>query len=80
MRLSTTSGSARVEVSPMVSISSVAILRRIRRMILPERVFGSAGAQWMTSGMAIGPITVLTWARRMVFNSSEYSSPMFRVT
>jgi hypothetical protein len=43
MRLSTTSGSTRVDVSPIVSISSVAMLRRIRLMILPERVFGSAG-------------------------------------
>ena len=25
-------------------------------MILPERVFGSAGAKWITSGVAIGPI------------------------
>jgi hypothetical protein len=45
IKSSTTSGSANVDVSPIVSISSVAILRRIRRMILPERVLGRAGAQ-----------------------------------
>merc|ERR1712066_724960 len=36
-------GSAMVEVSPS-SLSSAAILRRMRRMILPERVFGSDGS------------------------------------
>ncbi|KMQ53429.1 hypothetical protein ACS96_28575 [Pseudomonas aeruginosa] len=40
----TTPGSARVEVSPRLSSSLQAILRRIRRMILPERVFGRLGA------------------------------------
>lgn len=28
--------------------------------LLPERVFGSAGAFWMKSGVAIGPIFSLT--------------------
>ena len=55
---STTEGSARVEMSPMSSVSSVAILRRIRRMILPERVLGRFGAQWITSGVAMGPMTL----------------------
>ncbi len=40
----TTPGSANVDVSPSASVSLAAILRRIRRMILPDRVFGSAGA------------------------------------
>ena len=40
----TTSGSASVEVSPKLSVSFAAILRRIRRMILPLRVFGRPGA------------------------------------
>ena len=44
-RFSTTDGSARVEVSPISSVSLVAILRRMRRIILPERVFGRFGAQ-----------------------------------
>ena len=54
---STTPGSASVEVSPRLLTSPSAILRNIRRMILPERVLGSAGAKWMTSGVAIGPIS-----------------------
>ena len=29
-------------------------------MILPERVFGRLGANWMRSGEAIGPISVRT--------------------
>ena len=29
-------------------------------MILPERVFGSAGANWILSGAAIGPISLRT--------------------
>src|SRR5215469_6849074 len=40
----TTAGSASVDVSPRLSVSFAAILRRILRMILPLRVFGSAGA------------------------------------
>jgi len=36
-RSSTTAGSASVEVSPRLPGSSSAILRRMRRMILPER-------------------------------------------
>jgi hypothetical protein len=43
-RSSTTVGSASVEVSPRLPYSSSAILRRMRRMILPERVFGRLGA------------------------------------
>ena len=41
---STTAGSARVVMSPIAPASFSAILRRIRRMILPERVLGSPGA------------------------------------
>jgi len=44
IKSSTTVGSANVEVSPNVLISLAAILRKIRRMILPERVFGRPGA------------------------------------
>jgi|GEM_PF-3554735 len=43
-RSSTTPGSASVDVSPRLLCSLAAILRRMRRMILPERVFGRAGA------------------------------------
>ena len=38
-RSSTTAGSASVDVSPRLPYSSSAILRKIRRMILPDRVF-----------------------------------------
>ena len=44
IKCSTTAGSANVEVSPSESISFAAILRNIRRIILPERVFGKPGA------------------------------------
>src|SRR5205823_13127827 len=44
-RSSTTAGSASVEVSPRLPYSSSTILRRMRRMILPERVFGRPGAK-----------------------------------
>ena len=30
------------------------------RMILPDRVFGSAGAKWRSSGLAMAPITFPT--------------------
>ena len=61
----TTDGSARVEVSPSWSGAFSAILRRMRRMILPERVFGRPGAHCRWSGVAIGPIATpdhLQWA------------------
>ena len=57
----TTPGSARVEVSPSWSSSLLAILRSTRRMIFPERVLGRPGAQWMTSGVAMGPMALRTW-------------------
>ena len=44
MRSSTTAGSASVDVSPKFEKSSSAILRRMRRIILPERVLGRPGA------------------------------------
>jgi len=48
-----------VEVSP-IFLSPMAILRRTRRMILPDRVFGRPGASCTKSGVANGPIFVLT--------------------
>src|SRR5579859_17488 len=76
----TTAGSASVEVSPRLSVSFAAILRRMRRMILPLRVFGSAGAHWIASGEAIGPISLRTQATSSLRNSSLGSSPSFKVT
>ena len=59
-------GSARVEVSPRLPKSFSAILRRMRRMILPERVLGRPGAHWITSGVAIGPISLRTQADQLL--------------
>src|SRR6267154_1623307 len=79
-RSSTTAGSAKVEVSPRLPNSSSAILRRILRMILPERVFGSDGENWMRSGEAIGPISLRTQATSSLRNSSLGCSPAIKVT
>ena len=49
-------GSASVVVSP--SASSSATLRSSRRMILPERVFGSSSVNRIVFGFAIGPMSV----------------------
>ena len=80
IRSSTTDGSARVEVSPRAPKSFSAILRRMRRMILPERVFGRPGAHWIRSGVAIGPISVRTQVRSSLRSSSVGSTPFIRVT
>jgi hypothetical protein len=52
--------SASVVVSLRLLKSSPAILRRMRRMILPERVFGRPDENWIMSGEAIGPIFLRT--------------------
>ena len=71
IRSSTTAGSASVEVSPSAPNSSSAILRRMRRMILPERVLGRPGANWIRSGEAIGPISLRTQATSSLRRSSR---------
>ena len=53
-KLSTTVGSARVVVSPNWSYSFAAIFLSILLIILPDLVFGKAGANWIKSGVAIG--------------------------
>ncbi|CAI7780185.1 unnamed protein product [Closterium sp. NIES-54] len=76
----TTDGSASVLRSPSSSSCRAAILRSTRRMILPLRVLGRCGAQWMWSGAAKAPIcerTVRTSSRR---RSSAYSTPDTSVT
>ena len=40
-------------------------------MILPERVFGNPGANWMRSGEAIGPISFRTQSRNSIFSASD---------
>ena len=47
-------------------------------MILPERVFGSPGAHWITSGFAKGPISWRTRFTRAV-SSVERASGFVRV-
>src|SRR4051812_16384733 len=79
-RSSTTAGSASVLVSPRLPNSSSAILRKMRRMILPERVLGSDGANWIRSGAAIGPISLRTHRTSSLRRDSEGSSPAIRVT
>ncbi len=39
-------------------------------MILPDRVLGRPGANWITSGEAIGPISLRTWATSSLRRSS----------
>ena len=49
-------------------------------MILPERVFGRLGAHWITSGEAIGPISLRTHATSSLRSASLGASPVFSVT
>src|SRR5262249_41203580 len=79
-RSSTTAGSASVDVSPRLPYSSSAILRRILRMILPERVLGRLGANWIRSGEAIGPISFRTHCTSSLRRSSLAFSPAISVT
>ena len=57
--VSRTERSSRVEVSPLTSWPA-ARARRMRRMILPLRVLGRASVNLITSGRAIGPISLPT--------------------
>lgn len=76
---SITEGSAKVEVSPR-SLSSIAILRRILRMIFPDRVFGNPGALWKVSGAANAPILSRTKLRRSCFKLSSKRAFRAKVT
>ena len=49
-------------------------------MILPERVFGRLGENWIKSGEAIGPISLRTQATSSLRNSSVGFSPVISVT
>ena len=57
-------------MSPTDERSPSAILRRMRRMILPDRVLGSAGANWTASGVAIRPKIVMEIGSREAVASS----------
>ena len=49
-------------------------------MILPERVLGRPGANWIASGVAIGPISVRTHCFSSARNSSLAVQFALRVT
>ena len=55
---SITEESASVVTSPICLFSATS--RSNRRMILPERVFGSSGTIMICRGLAIGPISAAT--------------------
>ena len=74
----TTDGSASVVVSPIARFSATS--RSRRRMILPERVFGSSGVKTMLAGFAIAPILFATWLRSSSSISTDGPSLPFSVT
>ncbi|CEG10122.1 hypothetical protein BN961_03557 [Afipia felis] len=49
-------------------------------MILPERVFGRPGANWIRSGCAIGPMSLRTHATSSLRSASLGSTPAISVT
>ena len=49
-------------------------------MILPERVLGSAGVNWIFSGAASAPMSWRTSWTSSLRSSSSPSSPAFSVT
>ena len=81
-RLGRAGKTASVEMSPNVflSVSPAAILRRIRRMILPDLVLGRSGTTCRKSGLAIGPISVRTCPIRVLRRSSLSSAVPRRMT
>ena len=87
--LSTTAGSERVLVSPSWLLSPVvdilwyscgsAIFLRILRIILPERVFGSPLAAWITSGAENFPSLEATAAFSSFSSSGVAWVPLLRM-
>ena len=49
-------------------------------MILPERVLGKPGANWIRSGAAMGPISLRTCLIRSLRKSSLSGVPNVKVT
>lgn len=80
MILSTTLGSLSVDVSPKLSSSPLRILRRMRRMILPDRVLGRSSTMKMAFGAAKGPICFRTCRMRSFLVCSPWSTPSFNET
>ena len=52
----------------------------MRRMILPERVLGSPGANWILSGEAMAPISLRTWPTSSLRSVRAAFSPAISVT
>jgi hypothetical protein len=69
-----------VVVSPSWSSSPARILRRMRRMIFPDRVLGRSGTTKMALGAANGPIDLRTCRIRSFFVWSESSWPSLSAT
>src|ERR1044072_3374332 len=67
---SSTDKSSRVVTSP-ATVPLVAISRSKRRMILPDRVLGSASVNLISSGRARAPISFTTCSRSSWFNASD---------
>ena len=70
LSFSRTEKSSSVVTSP-ATVPLVAISRNSRRMIFPERVFGSMSVNRISSGRASAPISFVTWARNSAFNSAD---------
>ena len=69
----------------MLSVAKLVIfigrdLAKIRRIILPDRVFGNCGAHCNKSGVAIGPIWVRVHCRNSVASESSAVAPATKVT
>lgn len=59
---STISGLTNVVISPKSDCSPSAILRRMRRIIFPERVFGNPVTNCILSSLAMAPIwSEISW-------------------
>ena len=73
-----TDESARVLASPTVRCSAMS--RSSRRMILPDRVFGSSWTTRIRFGLAIDPISLATCARSASTVPSSSTNPPRRMT
>ena len=76
-------GSASVEISPSSAMAIAgfsASLRKIRRMIFPERVFGKPSENCIASGVAMGPISLRTIALSSLVMSSLGTCPSLSTT
>ena len=68
-----------METSPIESSSPAATLRKMRRMILPDRVLGRS-EYTMKSGVAIGPMAARTAPARVLVSEGLPSKPSRKMT